>query len=159
MLLHSNKESAKPKLQTVEQVSSGGVAYRIGEAGPEVALISVGPQERWQLPKGIVDAGETPDVTAVREVREEAGINTRLLRKIDTIEYWFVGSQGRQRVRFHKFVHFFLLQYTSGNTADHDYEVNEARWVPLEKAQHMLSFKSEKNVVEQAKALIKGIQA
>ena len=159
MLLHSNKESARPKLQTVEQVSSGGVAYRIGEAGPEVALISVGPQERWQLPKGIVDAGETPDVTAVREVREEAGINTRLLRKIDTIEYWFVGSQGRQRVRFHKFVHFFLLQYTSGNTTDHDYEVNEARWVPLEKAQHMLSFKSEKNVVEQAKALIKGIQA
>lgn len=122
-----------------------------------MALISVGPQERWQLPKGIVDTGETPDVTAVREVREEAGISTKLLRKIDTIEYWFVGNHGRQRVRFHKFVHFFLLQYTSGNTTDHDYEVNEARWVPLEKAQHMLSFKSEKNVVEQAKVLIQDV--
>ncbi|MDX5480156.1 MAG: NUDIX hydrolase [Hymenobacteraceae bacterium] len=144
----------KPKLQTVDQVSSGGVTYRMGAAGVEVALISVGPQARWQLPKGIVDAGETPEETAVREVREEAGIAAELIRKIDTIEYWYVGDRGKQRVRFHKFVHFFLLSYTSGNVRDHDHEVNEARWVRTDEALKMLSFKSERQVVEKAQQLI-----
>ena len=105
----------KPKMPVVDQVSSGGVAFRRVDAGTEVALISVGKPARWQLPKGIVDPGETPQVTAVREVQEEAGISTELIQKIDTIEYWYVGNQGQQRVRFHKFVHFFLLAYTSGD--------------------------------------------
>jgi len=153
----ADPNAPKPKLPTVDQVSSGGVAFRTGEAGAEVALISVGPQQRWQLPKGIVDASETPEATAVREVREEAGIQATLLQKIETIEYWYVGEQGKQRVRFHKFVHFFLLRYTSGNIQDHDWEVNEARWVPLEEAIRMLSFKTERQVVEKAKALLESI--
>ncbi len=124
----------------------------------EVALISVGPQRRWQLPKGIVDAGETPEATAIREVREEAGIHTELLRKIETITYWYVGDKGKQRVRFHKFVHFFLLRYTSGNIAEHDWEVNEARWVAIEEAINLLSFKTERQVVEKAKLLLKDAQ-
>ncbi|GAB3827881.1 NUDIX hydrolase [Pontibacter rugosus] len=148
---NSDPNAAKPKLTTVDQVSSGGVAFRLTETSDvEVALISVGKEARWQLPKGIVDKGEEPEATAVREVREEAGIATELLRKIDTIEYWYVGNRGSERVRFHKFVHFFLLRYISGNVTDHDWEVNEARWVPIAQAEEMLTFKSEKQALQKA---------
>ncbi|GAB3527729.1 NUDIX hydrolase [Pontibacter brevis] len=146
-----------PKLPVLDQVSSGGVAFRFGASGAEVALISVGPGKRWQLPKGLVDAGETPEITALREVREEAGITTELLRKIDTIEYWYVGNRGKQRVRFHKFVHFFLLRYVTGQVSNHDREVNEARWVPINEAGNMLTFKSERQALDKAIALIKAM--
>jgi 8-oxo-dGTP pyrophosphatase MutT (NUDIX family) len=149
----SDEPTAAPspkKLPVVDQVSAGGVAYRRGPDGIEVALISVGPQARWQLPKGLVDPGESPEITAVREVREEAGIETDLIEPLDTIEYWYVGWRGKQRVRFHKRVHCFLLAYRSGDVRDHDREVNEARWVPLADAQTMLAFKGERAVVAQA---------
>src|SRR5829696_1948788 len=61
-------------VKTETQVSAGGAAFRKTATGLEVALISVGNPPRWQLPKGLVDSGETPEVAAVREVREEAGI-------------------------------------------------------------------------------------
>ncbi|MBJ6117102.1 NUDIX hydrolase [Pontibacter sp. BT310] len=141
---------SNPKLPVVDQVSAGGVAYRKTGATIEVALISVGKENRWQLPKGIVDPGETPEVTAVREVREEAGLQTELLEQLEKIEYWYVGNKGSQRVRFHKFVYFYLLRYSSGNIQDHDWEVNEARWIEISQAQQLLAFKSEKLVVAKA---------
>lgn len=146
-----------PKLPVLDQISSGGVAFRVSTAGTEVALISVGPAKRWQLPKGLVDAGETPEDTAVREVREEAGIETELLDRIHTIEYWYVGTKGKQRVRFHKFVHFFLLRYLSGRVEDHDWEVNEARWVQIDEAKRLLAFKNERQALEKAMELIKAL--
>ncbi|MFD2246082.1 NUDIX hydrolase [Pontibacter ruber] len=147
-----------PKPATVQQVSSGGVAFRHTGTSVEVALISVGPEARWQLPKGIVDPGETPEATAVREVREEAGIVAELIEKLNTIEYWYFGKQDAQRVRFHKFVHFFLLSYRSGDISKHDWEVNEARWVPITEAKAMLSFKSERQVLEKAEERIAALQ-
>lgn len=142
------------KLPTVEQVSSGGVAFRQIESVIEVAIVAVKPTGRWQLPKGIIDEGETPEITAVREVREEAGIETELIAPIDKIEYWYVGDKRGERVRFHKQVHFFLLAYKSGNVKDHDYEVQESRWVKINEAIQMLAFTSEKSIVEKALKLI-----
>lgn len=143
-----------PKLRTVEQISAGGAAFRQTESGVEIAIISAKPSLRWQLPKGIIDAGETPEIAALREVREEAGIETELMAKIETIEYWYVGGNQGERVRFHKLVHFFLLKYSVGDVDNHDYEVAEARWVKIEKALEMLAFKGEKGVVEKAADLI-----
>ncbi|MCP2042365.1 8-oxo-dGTP pyrophosphatase MutT (NUDIX family) [Pontibacter sp. HSC-36F09] len=147
-------EHAKPAIPTLEQVSSGGVVFRQAPSGIEVALISVGKPERWQLPKGIVDPGETPEVTAVREVQEETGVTAALVEKIDTIEYWYVGDKAGQRVRFHKFVHFFLLSYRSGDIGQHDWEVNEARWVDLQAAKELVSFKSGRQALEKAERMI-----
>lgn len=150
-----NDKIKAEKIETREQISAGGVAFRLVDAGFEIAIISAAPSGRWQLPKGIVDAGETPEIAALREVREEAGIETDLLEKIETIEYWYVGDYGSGRSRFHKFVHFFLLKYRAGDVADHDAEVIEARWVRPDEALKLLVFKSERNVVEKAAELIK----
>jgi 8-oxo-dGTP diphosphatase len=142
-----------------DQVSSGGVAFRQSDGLVEVALISVGSEPRWQLPKGMVDPGETREITAVREVREEAGIDTELLEPIDTIEYWFYAGKAPNRVRVHKRVHFFLLRYRSGSPTDHDHEVNEARWVEVNEAARMLTYDSEKQVVYLAKERIAQISS
>ena len=138
------------KFQTVEQVSAGGAAFRLVNQIYEVAIISVNPSRRWQLPKGLIDAGETPETAARREVREEAGIETELLAPVETIEYWYFGDYCGERVRFHKSVHFYLMAYRGGAVENHDSEVIEARWVKAEDAIEMLAFKSEKSVVEKA---------
>ncbi|MCA1636109.1 MAG: NUDIX hydrolase [Acidobacteria bacterium] len=138
------------QFETREQVSAGGVVYRRRGSLVEVALISVGVERRWQLPKGLVDAGETPEATALREVREETGLEGKLVAPLEVIEYWYFSKAGAARVRFHKFVHFFLMLYRSGEVSDHDAEVNEARWVEIEEAARTLAFKSERKVVEQA---------
>ena len=145
------------RVPTKRQVSAGGVVVRHRDAGTELALICVGPKRRWQLPKGIVDEGESPEATAIREVREEAGVDAHLVAPLDVIEYWYVGNErGGERVRYHKFVHFFLLEYDRGDVRDHDSEVEEARWVPTADVESMLAFTSEKKVVVHALQLLAG---
>jgi 8-oxo-dGTP pyrophosphatase MutT (NUDIX family) len=142
------------KAPVKEQVSAGGVVYRGDKGNVEVVIVSVGGQNRWQLPKGLVEKGENPEVTAVREAREEAGVSSELVQLIETIEYWYVGLDNGIKVRFHKRVHFYLLRYLSGDTKDHDWEVNEARWVPIEDATSQLAFDNERRVMGRARELI-----
>jgi 8-oxo-dGTP pyrophosphatase MutT (NUDIX family) len=148
----------KPQITTLEQVSAGGVAFRINEGKTEVAIVAMKPSRRWQLPKGIVDAGESEEQAALREVREEAGIECELLEKIETIEYWYFGEKKGERVRYHKFVHLFLLKYLAGETADHDNEIDEARFVSVDEAIEMLAFKSEQETVKKASELIAALR-
>jgi 8-oxo-dGTP diphosphatase len=142
---------------TRSQVSAGGAAFRRQDGKVEVVLISVGEKPRWQLPKGLVGKNETSEEAALREVREEGGIETELVELIETIEYWYYGG-GARKVRFHKFVHFYLLRYLSGSVEDHDHEVHEARWVEIDAAVEQLAFKSEKEVVQKAKEMIQALQ-
>jgi 8-oxo-dGTP pyrophosphatase MutT (NUDIX family) len=141
---------------TKTQTSAGGVVFRRRGERVEVALISVGAGGRWQLPKGLVDEGESPDEASVREAREETGLDAELVAPIEKIEYWYFSTERGARVRFHKFVHFFLLRFLSGDTSDHDHEVNEARWVEIGEAIEMLAFKGERAVVERAREMISG---
>ncbi len=138
-------------LDTDSQYSAGGVAFRQSATGHiEIALIAVGRQHRWQLPKGTIETGETPEQAALREVREEAGIDAELLETLETIEYFYVGDKQGLKTRFHKRVHFFLMAYQCGDVNDHDDEVREARWVRIDEALVMLAFKNERNVAERA---------
>ena len=139
---------------TKTQTSAGGVVFRRRGARVEVALISVGAGSRWQLPKGLVGAGESPDEAAVREASEETGLASELIAPIEKIEYWYYATERGARVRYHKFVHFFLLRFLSGDVSDHDHEVNEARWVEIGGAIAMLAFKGERGVVERARGMI-----
>jgi len=142
------------KVKTKLQISAGGVAFRKTKGRTEVALISVGDDNRWQLPKGLVDKGESTEAAALREVREEAGIDTEMVERIDKVEYWYFWNESGERVRYHKFVYFYLLSYKSGDVSDHDDEVNEARWFEISDAINQLSFRSEKKIVTRALELI-----
>jgi len=142
------------KVPTKLQVSAGGVAYRNQDGRVEVALISVGTDNRWQLPKGLVDKGESTADASLREVREETGIDAEMIDRLDKVEYWYVSKEEGHPVRYHKFVYFYLMRYKSGDVGDHDDEVNEARWVMIDDAIEMLAFKSEKKIMTQAKELI-----
>jgi len=140
-------------MRTERQVSAGGVIYRRRDDQVEVALIHTA--KRWGLPKGHVETGERVEETAVREVREETGLLGKLDRKLGQISYTYRGksSDGRP-VRIAKRVAFFLLEYLEGEVHGHDYEVDEARWFPLDEATANLSFATEKNIVRRAKRLI-----
>ena len=143
------------KLQTETQVSAGGVVIRRrADQLPELAVIAVGPQNRWQLPKGLIDAGETPEMAAAREVHEETGIEGKLIAPLEVVEYWYVTTRWGARIRYHKFVHFFLFEYEAGNVANHDREVNEARWVNFDEALQLLAFVSERHVVALTQTMI-----
>jgi 8-oxo-dGTP pyrophosphatase MutT (NUDIX family) len=146
---------ARSRVITLRQVSAGGVVYRDTASGVEVALIRVGEPDRWQLPKGIVEEDEAGEAAALREVREETGVEADLLAHIETIEYWYYGKRNGSPVRFHKFVHFYLLRHLSTGAPEEDKEViKEVRWIRLEEAEAMLAFPNEKRVLGKARALI-----
>jgi 8-oxo-dGTP pyrophosphatase MutT (NUDIX family) len=140
--------------ETKEQISAGGVVYRRRGGRTEVALISVGEQGRWQLPKGLVGRGESPEEAALREVAEETGLRCEIVAELERVEYWYFSKGGARRVRFHKFVHFYLMRHVSGDVSEHDDEVNEARWVDAEEAEVMLAFKGEKKALSEAREML-----
>jgi ADP-ribose pyrophosphatase YjhB (NUDIX family) len=79
-------------------------------------------------------------------VREETGVETRVLERLGDVEYWY----RRGGVRVFKTVSFYLCEYLSGDTADHDHEVDDARWMPLERARTELSYPGERRLIERA---------
>ena len=145
------------KLPVRDQVSAGGIVFRKENGRTDVAIVSVGAQHRWQLPKGLVDSGESPEAAAVRDAREEAGVESEIVSHIETVEYWYAGLDKGERVRFHKRVHFYLMRYKGGDTSDHDWEVNEARWVPIEEAETQLAFDNERRVMQSARRTLAGL--
>lgn len=123
-------------------VSSGGVVCKWMRGGLYACLISQSGGSVWGLPKGHVEKRERLIDTAVREVREETGLRTRPIRKIGVIRYSF-RENGR---RYRKRVHFYLLEYVGGRTTAHDWEVDEARWFPVESALAKLSYPGERKI-------------
>ncbi|MEB3187677.1 MAG: NUDIX hydrolase [bacterium] len=137
------------------QVSSGGVVFRRVDDQVEVALISLRGGKVWALPKGRIEPGETLEQTAQREVQEETGIEGEILDRIGDISYWFFAKD--EGVKVHKTVHFYLLRYLSGNTDQPSWEVDEARWWNLDRAFGVLTYRSEKDILEQACSMIESL--
>jgi len=135
-------------LAAKRQVSAGGVVARRQGDGWEIALIARKGRTIWCLPKGHIEAGETPEQASLREVREETGVTAEILQRLGEVSYWFASKV--EQARFFKTVHFFLMWYTGGSTDYHDAEVDEVRWFPLAQAVKRMTYPSERKLVRQA---------
>jgi len=98
------------------------------------------------LPKGHPDGEETPEVAALREVREETGVQGELVEKLGDVRYWY----RRHGTRVFKLVTFFLVEYRSGDLSDHDHEVEKASWMPMAQAARSLTYAGEREMVARA---------
>jgi 8-oxo-dGTP pyrophosphatase MutT (NUDIX family) len=136
-------------VKTERQVSAGGALVRDLGHGPQVLLASRRTRKGdlvWGLPKGLVEEGESPEETAVREVREETGYRGTIRRPLGEVSYWFVW----EGTRIHKTVHFFLMDDAGEEPGPRDAEMEEVDWVPLERAPEVAGFDSEKDVLRRA---------
>jgi ADP-ribose pyrophosphatase YjhB (NUDIX family) len=145
---------SRPRLRRVEETSAGGLVVDVVN-GDEPRAALIGRLDRrgrllWSLPKGHVEAGETHEDTAVREVAEETGITGRVLARLGTIDFWFV-ADGR---RIHKTVHHFLLLAQGGELSDEDIEVEAVEWVPLGELAERLAYADERRLVEGVHTLL-----
>lgn len=142
--------------QITRHFSAGGVIYRCGPAGIEVALArrtDASGKRVWCLPKGLIEPGEKAPATAQREVREETGLLGDVEAKLGDIQYWY---QSQEEGRIFKKVSFYLLQYREGDVATHDHEMEEIRWVSLDEAVALASYKTERGILEKAAERLAG---
>jgi 8-oxo-dGTP pyrophosphatase MutT (NUDIX family) len=129
----------------IREFSAGGVVVRHMHGRPFVAVVRV-RDEILALPKGHPDGDESPADAARREVREETGLEAEVVEQLGSIRYWYA----REGKRVLKNVSFFLFDYRSGDVADHDHEVEEALWIPLDEAPERLAYQGEREMAESA---------
>ena len=134
------------------EFSSGGVVYKkdkwlITRSAPS----EIYPKSVWRLPKGWIDEGETTEETALREVGEEGGVEAKIIKKIETVKYFFTTSD---KGKVLKFVTFYLMEWKKDLPQGFDGETSEIAWLPYKEAYQKLSFKGEKVVLEKAKDLL-----
>jgi 8-oxo-dGTP pyrophosphatase MutT (NUDIX family) len=131
------------------------VVYRTGTQGPELVLAARRTRRgelAWGLPKGLIERDEGPESTAIREVREEAGIEAEIEEDLGAISYFYVW----EGVRVKKSVRFYLMRATGGDVSQHDHEMEEVAWFPAAEAPRIASFRSERALIERVAERIQG---
>ncbi|MFZ4662424.1 MAG: NUDIX hydrolase [Caldilineaceae bacterium] len=152
-----NQEIKRTWRRSRQDYSSGGVAYRRAPVtdAVQIALIATHNGQRWQLPKGSRETGETSLETAVREVAEETGILTVQEAFLQTIDYWYWDTYQKEVPELvHKLVDFYLLRMIGGELTDSSYEVDAVGWFAIDDALRTMTFEGEKAVVQQAVVLL-----
>ena len=137
---------AGARRRTRQEHSSGGAVVTLRDGQPHVALIATRGKTRWGLPKGAVSQGETSEAAALREVLEETGLTAKIVKPLDTIEYFFRAGD----TLIQKRVDFYLMEYVGGELQPQLSEVDDVEWVELSTAIRRASFESERKRLEMA---------
>ncbi len=139
-------------METKWEFSAGGVVYRKNDEGKlEILLIRV--KNRWSFPKGNIEKGEPKDQAALREVKEETGVDAEIVEYLGEVDYWY--SMGLTRI--HKFVYYYLMKYLGGDIVPQKEEIDEAKFVPFEEVEKLLTYPTDKEIFERAKKVLKKI--
>jgi 8-oxo-dGTP pyrophosphatase MutT (NUDIX family) len=132
-----------------KEVSAGGVVYRGEGDSVEIALASRRTRKGelvWGLPKGQIEPGESPEEAAVREVREETGLEAEVEEPLGDTRYFYVWEGTRIR----KLVHMFLLRAIGGDIGQHDDEMEDVRWFARDEAVELAAYRGERAMIERA---------
>ncbi len=135
--------------------SSGGVIFRRGNDEIEIVLIAIKNGNLWTLPKGLIDNGEKSEDAAVREIAEETGLSGSIIDFIEDKSFWFYNKD--KNIKFKKTVAYYLLKYTGGDVGNHSWEVDEAKWFPIDAAIMKAFYKTDKAIIQKAKGLLSEI--
>src|SRR3990167_5132428 len=125
------------------EFSAGGIVFN--NEG-QVLVTQHSQNHHWSFPKGLIDPGQTTEEAAVREVKEEGGVEAEILGKVGYNKYVYTLN----REKIFKVVTYFLMKYISGNPKDHDWEVEEAGWYTPEDALKQLTFSQDKALLKKA---------
>ncbi|MDQ2844800.1 MAG: NUDIX hydrolase [Actinomycetota bacterium] len=144
---------SRPRRRRADETSAGGLVVRTESgirSGALIGRLDRRGRLRWSLPKGHVEAGETTEQAATREVEEETGISGRITARLGSVDYTFTAA-GK---RIHKRVHHFLMVAIGGELSDADIEVTEVAWVPLEELDERLAYAGERRLARRATELL-----
>jgi len=139
------------KQKSKREFSAGGVVYKKRKGEVRWLACKHSGYHKWVFPKGLVEKGEGVRETALREVEEECGIKTKIIAKIPEPEKYFYTFEG---VKIFKQVEYFLMEYVSGDIADHDFEMEEVEWMRFKEARERLDFSGAKKVLDKARKLL-----
>ena len=149
------------------EFSAGGVVFRknplagSGQVKFEILVAQHSQHHGWVFPKGLIaekesgvrnqESGrETKEEAALREVEEETGVKGKITKSLTPVTYWYVF----EKVKIKKTVYYFLMECISGDIKDHDFEMEDVEWIPAEKVEDKLTYKSDKQVWQEAKELL-----
>ncbi|OGH20287.1 MAG: hypothetical protein A3D74_01920 [Candidatus Levybacteria bacterium RIFCSPHIGHO2_02_FULL_37_13] len=138
------------------EFSAGGVVLKKTDGKVEILVCQHSQHHGWVFPKGLIDPStssgraETKEEAALREVKEETGINGKIIKSLSPIEYWY--KLNNEKIK--KTVYYFLMEYDSGDTKVHDFEMENVEWLPMDKVEERLTYKSDKEVWKEADKLI-----
>ncbi|HSW89482.1 MAG TPA: NUDIX hydrolase [Patescibacteria group bacterium] len=139
-------------MDSKNEISAGGVVFKKTNEGTFVLVCKHSGYHKWVLPKGLVEKGEKLEETAIREVEEEAGVKAKIIEPIGTPEKYVYILNG---TRIFKTVHYFLMEYVSGEIDTHDFEMEDVRWVSPDEALHLVEYEGAKRIVEKAIEMLK----
>jgi 8-oxo-dGTP pyrophosphatase MutT (NUDIX family) len=132
------------------ETSAGGIVFKKEKNKTFVLVTQHSGHHGWVFPKGLIDEGEDKTKTALREVKEEGGVEAKIIQELPAVEYFYKFEN--QTIK--KKVTYFLMEYISGNIEDHDWEMEDAQWLEVDQVEERLTYKTDKQVFQKAKNFI-----